>query len=1233
MASNNPDDSVLSLDSRDTALCVIPPKHLWPAVDHLRSVYDPKYKIWPPHMKLIYPFVPIRSLQKASDLIVTELQRAAEDELTFDPLVRLQTTAAFVHRTKDYMIFFKCDKNSQRMSKLARLRQFILDSLQSEQDEPDPFRLEVGQSEEAGKRTNASTVLKLNRLPLLEWKIDKLYILIRDKDTGRISRGLDSQMKIWGEIDISTFTLLTVKNPISFYKDEDDEEDETSDNTTSSTLTPTPVSRLLSRLPYTFSPTKHQWIQPPIDSTPRQVEGAPKSLTIASYNIHSETRNPPARARYSIIIENLLDKEALADILVLQEVTNDFLSELCRDRNIRENYPFFSSGPPDQAGVEPLPAHTDVVVLSKFPFSWDSISLPSGHSGSVIVQFSSIGKYDDGVFLPIIMSAVHLTSDLTDFSIENKWQELSCVLNHIHKEHQGNPWILAGDLNIPTSSYAIETAVRKKRISLQGQKVLFELETMLTDAVLVDTCISSRVQYGRPPNANQSLHNTDALGGEEDATFDPMVNDLAANNTPNYFNRRPQRYNRILVRGMDFTVTGFNMFGQRKGILQASSSTDTNSDSSDDDSKGQLSYGSDQWGIRCSLNCSTDVLRQVLEAGKALLPIEKNFSWPIEDASALAFCISNQPGFPSEIDIAMRETALNLLREVITQDEASPARGLPAFVVVPVGSYGLGVWTKTSDINCLCIGPVRSNVFFALAIQRLRKASSRGIKILRRLDAQFGTVLELEVGHIKMDLQYCSATTIAETWPRALTLPPTDPVFNLPASILAKLKPLRDLYHIQRTVPDLAVFKLAHRLIRCWATRRGIYTAKFGYLGGIQISVLLLRLYKLLSYHGQAISAPTLLTTFFDHYAGFNWTAQIVLDSFFHKTIRYRRTAQEPMSILGFYGPNLNTAQAATIPSVHVISKEFKRAQDLLAHHVLTWPDFLGDDIGAAEFITTYKSYIKITAQFWGVSLAKGNSFVEWLESRCVSLLADLSKQVSQMNPRIWPARFVNQDASKENAEYEGHYLIGLEMKNFLIKPMEDEERTVALERIQAILYKFQTQVTNDSKHFNPKSYWAGTEIISRSEVKKLRLDTRDWTRYTLEAEDDDIGDSEFWKSIETEEPSDSQAKKGPATDLPIRPVYEGKFRSAADVLNRIRWDQSMDSGDYIVGYEDRFSGVMERPVDSWKSETTHEEFIPEHRILFFKRKSDGVTVWDKKERRDVIFGSGVTSLGHRSRG
>jgi uncharacterized protein (UPF0248 family) len=70
-----------------------------------------------------------------------------------------------------------------------------------------------------------------------------------------------------------------------------------------------------------------------------------------------------------------------------------------------------------------------------------------------------------------------------------------------------------------------------------------------------------------------------------------------------------------------------------------------------------------------------------------------------------------------------------------------------------------------------------------------------------------------------------------------------------------------------------------------------------------------------------------------------------------------------------------------------------------------------------------------------------------------------------------------------------------------------------------------------------------------------------------------------------------------------------------------------MDSGDYIVGYDDRFLGAKERALDLWKSEQTDEEFIPQHRILYFKRKSTGVVVWDRHTRKDEVFGSGERSV------
>lgn len=88
------------------------------------------------------------------------------------------------------------------------------------------------------------------------------------------------------------------------------------------------------------------------------------------------------------------------------------------------------------------------------------------------------------------------------------------------------------------------------------------------------------------------------------------------------------------------------------------------------------------------------------------------------------------------------------------------------------------------------------------------------------------------------------------------------------------------------------------------------------------------------------------------------------------------------------------------------------------------------------------------------------------------------------------------------------------------------------------------------------------------------------------------------------------------------------KLRPALDVLNRLRYDPDLDDEDHVVGYRDRHDGVQELCASLWKSDTTDEEFIPQHRIKYFKRKSDKVVVWDRFMRLDLIFGSGIKQVG-----
>lgn len=245
-------------------------------------------------------------------------------------------------------------------------------------------------------------------------------------------------------------------------------------------------------------------------------------------------------------------------------------------------------------------------------------------------------------------------------------------------------------------------------------------------------------------------------------------------------------------------------------------------------------------------------------------------------------------------------------------------------------------------------------------------------------------------------------TRFAPRYPEVMKRPPSDPAFALPLQTLAKLKPARDLYYLRRSVPDMAKYRLAHLLIKSWAISRGLYAAKFGLLG-IHITVMLVPVCKLLANNNSLVSTSDIVTSFFHHYAEFDWKSRLVFDPLFHKDIKYHRTFREPLCLLGWHAPSLNTAMNASTPTVHTISLEVRRARALLSREGITWNEFLGlGDVSACsglaarastEFLRTYKSYVKIDARCWGSSPSKGRRFFGWLESRCVMVLVGMAPE------------------------------------------------------------------------------------------------------------------------------------------------------------------------------------------------------------------------------------------------
>jgi 2'-5' RNA ligase/predicted kinase/uncharacterized protein (UPF0248 family) len=84
-------------------------------------------------------------------------------------------------------------------------------------------------------------------------------------------------------------------------------------------------------------------------------------------------------------------------------------------------------------------------------------------------------------------------------------------------------------------------------------------------------------------------------------------------------------------------------------------------------------------------------------------------------------------------------------------------------------------------------------------------------------------------------------------------------------------------------------------------------------------------------------------------------------------------------------------------------------------------------------------------------------------------------------------------------------------------------------------------------------------------------------------------------------------------------------MRTSEDVVNRIQHDECIDKNLVIVGYLDRFLGVIEKKFTSFvwcrvEMASYLDLAIPKHRIEYFKYH--GEVVWSKKDRIDKVFGS-----------
>ncbi|EFX02812.1 duf455 domain containing protein [Grosmannia clavigera kw1407] len=525
-------------------------------------------------------------------------------------------------------------------------------------------------------------------------------------------------MRLWGEVHLEDGRLERLSRE-PFYEqvgadarnedqnEDQGEEDDDLDNT------PLPSCHPVTFVPedrYRMACPREDWGL--FEPAAGRATGGLNTLTVATYNVLGASAWPSSRARVPLLVDSILEAGAMADVLVLAEVTDDVLSELLADDGVRTAFPFASHGPPDQEDMPPLPRLFNSVVLSRRPFVWSWVAFAQAHKGALVARWGEMSEDEEDEDEvedkkpKLVVAAVHLTHGLIGDAVTCKRAEALRLLRHLRRYHSSADVFVAGNVNVQAVGHGFD--------DLFAREGFVDLWRRQSDKAELD--------------------------GEQGATYDLL------------HNNRPQWLVRIFVR--QASEEAQNADSRRLRIVDAKL---FGLSAAGSDTTASESFASDYWDLRCVVErvegegcddgedkgskketeTETETETEIELTNKQLAISNEVKLVPVQvpagllaDATALDRALVVLEAMPSDEEVEQRREALALLQRILMAEKSnggaesasSPPRLPRQLVVVPVGSYGLGVWTLTSEMDCLCIGVYAATTFFAIATQRLRAA-------------------------------------------------------------------------------------------------------------------------------------------------------------------------------------------------------------------------------------------------------------------------------------------------------------------------------------------------------------------------------------------------------------------------------------------------------------------------------------------------------------------------------
>ncbi|KHN44599.1 nuclear poly(A) polymerase 1-like isoform X1 [Glycine soja] len=327
--------------------------------------------------------------------------------------------------------------------------------------------------------------------------------------------------------------------------------------------------------------------------------------------------------------------------------------------------------------------------------------------------------------------------------------------------------------------------------------------------------------------------------------------------------------------------------------------------------------------------------------------------------------------YESQEEAVVREEVLGRLDQIVKiwVKNISRAKGFNEQLVHEAnakiftsGSYRLGVHGPGADIDTLCVGPrhaSRDEDFFG-GLQKMLSEMQEVTELHPVPDAHV-PVMKFKFNGVSVDLLY--ARLALWVIPEDLDISQESILQSVDEQTVLSLNGCRVTDQVLRLVPNIQTFRTTLRCMRFWAKRRGVYSNVAGFLGGINLALLVARICQL---YPNALP-DMLVSRFFRVYTQWRWPNPVMLCAIEEGSLglpvwdprRNPKDRYHLMPIITPVYPCMNSTYNVTSSTLRVMSDEFRRGSEICEAMEASKADW--DTLFEPyPFFESYKNYLQI---------------------------------------------------------------------------------------------------------------------------------------------------------------------------------------------------------------------------------------------------------------------------------